>query len=377
MELQITAWSFLLLFGCTLSVLLIAVFCLNAKYRHPRNLILCLLLFIFAIIEFDHSLRLSNLYKNLPDFIYISDGLWYLIAPTLFFVARFYVDTNYRFKWRDGLHLLPFIVMQGFYFKLLTTSSDTKVMILESYKQAGEYGLTTKLLILGMMIQILLYILASLSAFNKYHLRYDAHFSDNQLGQLKLFRNIYRFFLVYFLIEFSFSTLRNFTAFESSLLDNLSLVVWTFFIYGIAYIAILNPTFLLPQIPTSSDQKPPERLVSDNNELERIIAFVTTEKAFKKADFSLPELADHLGLSTNRTSYLINQVHGVNFYDFINTLRVKEVKAMLESGKHKQMSIIGISQEAGFRSKASFYKFFKRQYHKTPTEFIADLERKQ
>ena len=88
----------------------------------------------------------------------------------------------------------------------------------------------------------------------------------------------------------------------------------------------------------------------------------------------MSELADRLEISTNRASFLINKVHGISFYNFINTYRVMEVKKMLESGQHKQMSIIGISQEAGFRSKASFYKFFKREFCKTPTQYISELE---
>ena len=374
MELKITVWSFFLLFGCVQSLLLIAVFCLNKENRHARNIVLCLLFLIFAIIEFDHSLRLSNLYENFPNFIYISDALWFLIAPTLFFVTKFYVQPHYRFKWFDILHLLPFISMQIIYSNLITASSEVKIIILESYKKTGEYDFITSLFILGMMVQILIYIITSLNELKKYQKRYETIFSDNQLEHLKMFRGIYRFFLFYFLIEFSFSTLRNFTGFENNLLDNWSLVVWTFFIYGIGYIAILNPSFLMPQIPLPSNKKQPEPNLNDITELERIIDYVISETAFKKADLSLPELAENLGISTNRTSFLINKVHGVNFYDFINTYRVKEVKKMLEGGKYKRMSIIGISQEAGFRSKASFYKFFKQEFCKTPTQFIAELE---
>ena len=280
MELKITVWSFFLLFGCVQSILLITVFCLKKKNRHTRNQILCLLFFIFAIIGFDHSLRLSSLYESFPNFIYISDGLWFLIAPTLFFAAKFYVQPQYRFKWFDILHLLPFFVMQTSYFKLLTSSSEVKVMILESYKEAGEYNLIISLFILGMMVQILLYILASLKEFKKYHKQYETIFSENQLGQLKMFKNIYIFFLFYFLIEFSFSTFRNFAGFENSFLDNWSLVVWTFFIYGIGYISMMNPSLVLPQLPLPSNQNRPEANLNDNTELKRIIDYVTSEKSF-------------------------------------------------------------------------------------------------
>ncbi len=374
MELKITLWSLLLLFGCLQSVFLIAIFLLKKAHRHARNLLLCLLLFVFMVIEFDHSLRLSSLYKSFPNLIYISDGLWYLIAPTLFFIAKFYVEPSYRFTWLDLLHLVPFVTMQTLYFNLLTANSHVKVHILTSYKASGEYGLLTHLLILAMMVQILAYILASLKLFRRYQFQYEVNFSTNQLEQLSYFKGIYRFFLLYFLLEFSFSTFRNFTAFESNWLDNWSLVVWTFFIYGIAYIAMLNPTKLLPQLPSPTSHKIIGEDKNEVAELQRILDYMVSSKAFRKSDLSLPELAESLNLSTNRTSYLINQVHGKSFYNFINTYRVKEVKEQLEKGNHKQMSIIGISQDAGFKSKTSFYKFFKHEFAVTPTQFISRLE---
>jgi len=264
--------------------------------------------------------------------------------------------------------------MQFFYFNLLTASSEVKMGILESFKEVGEYDFLTVLLISIMMVQILAYILASLNAFKNYYKRYKAVFSKNQLGQLKMFRNIYRFFLFYFLLEFLFSSFRNYTGFESELLDNWSLVVWTFFIYGIGYIAILYPSFILPKLHSLSEQKQSEPTPKDHTEMERIIEYLKAEKPYKRADLILPELAESLRISTNRASFLINNVQCVSFYDFINTFRVKEVKEMIKHGKYKQMSILGISQEAGFRSKSTFYKFFKREYGKTPSQYIADLE---
>jgi len=272
--------------------------------------------------------------------------------------------------------------MQALYFPLLPANSQVKISMLEAYHTSGDYNRTTAILILAMMVQILLYILAGLHALTHYNRQYKSIFSKNQLGQLRLFRAIYRFFLIYFLVEFSFSTIRNFTSLDSELLDNWSLVVWTFFIYGIGYIAIQNPGILLPQIPAipeTNRAEIPEQSINkqkekDSAELATIITFVRSEKAFKNPDLSLPDLAGQLGLSTNRASFLLNNVHGMSFYDFVNTQRVQEVRKLLDSGSHKQMSIIGLAREAGFRSKASFYKFFKREFGKTPTEYLASFE---
>lgn len=372
MDLNITVWSFLLLLGFIQGLFVCFTICTTKRYWNKRNFALCILLSVFSIIALDHSLRLSSLYKAFPHFIYISDGIWFLIAPTLYFIARFYVQPQYRFRWWDLFHLLPFIIMQFNYVDLLIASADVKIKILEHFRSAGAYGLTTKLAILGMMLQILAYIFAVLWKFRVYEKKYKQSFSSNLVRQFYLLKSTFQFFFVYFMIEFAFSTLRNFTAFSSSFLENWSLVVWVFFIFGITYILIANPSFFLPTTISTKTEQTGKVDNKDLLEMDRIKNYMENKKPFLNAHLTLPDLAKSLKISTNKLSYLINTVEKTNFYDFVNLFRVNEVKRMLDSKDYSHLSIQGISEEAGFRSKTSFYKFFKKKFEKTPSAYIKD-----
>ena len=43
---------------------------------------------------------------------------------------------------------------------------------------------------------------------------------------------------------------------------------------------------------------------------------------------------------------------------------------MLKEDKHKQLSLLGIAQECGFNSKATFNRVFKKLTNYSPTEYL-------
>ena len=67
---------------------------------------------------------------------------------------------------------------------------------------------------------------------------------------------------------------------------------------------------------------------------------------------------------------MLNTSLNQNFYDFINTYRVSEVKRRLDEGEAENFSILGIAEECGFNSKASFNRVFKKITGTTPTGYM-------
>jgi len=70
---------------------------------------------------------------------------------------------------------------------------------------------------------------------------------------------------------------------------------------------------------------------------------------------------------------VINSLQGQNFYDFVNQYRVEEVKQLMNSPKATQMTLLGLGMEAGFKSKASFNRAFKKFTKMTPSEYKQKL----
>ena len=93
------------------------------------------------------------------------------------------------------------------------------------------------------------------------------------------------------------------------------------------------------------------------------------QQVFKENELRLDDLASYLDISRHQLSQVINEHYGINFFEFINSRRIAHVKYMLENPKYDHYTIQQLAFEAGFNNKASFNRYFKREYGLTPSAF--------
>ncbi len=103
---------------------------------------------------------------------------------------------------------------------------------------------------------------------------------------------------------------------------------------------------------------------------EKLKSIMHEKKLFKKAELTLVELALKLYVHPNYLSQVINDKECVNFYDYINGLRVEEFKQMVAFPENQKYTIISLAYECGFNSKSSFNRIFKKHTNLSPTEFV-------
>ncbi len=103
--------------------------------------------------------------------------------------------------------------------------------------------------------------------------------------------------------------------------------------------------------------------------LQKITHLMEVDKAFKDAELSLELLADKCGQSPRNLSRIINEQTGKNFYEFVNTYRVKEAQKLLVHPQYRSKSILEISFEVGFNSKSAFNRAFKAFTDLTPSQY--------
>jgi AraC-like DNA-binding protein/uncharacterized membrane protein len=103
-------------------------------------------------------------------------------------------------------------------------------------------------------------------------------------------------------------------------------------------------------------------------DIKRIDRLMKHDRPFLEPELSLPDLAELLRMPRNRLSQLLNEFLGQNFFDFINAYRVEEAKRLLQ-GASASVSILDITYDAGFNSKATFNAAFKKSMGMTPSEF--------
>ncbi|WP_412546759.1 helix-turn-helix domain-containing protein [Maricaulis sp. MIT060901] len=98
----------------------------------------------------------------------------------------------------------------------------------------------------------------------------------------------------------------------------------------------------------------------------RVREVVVSQEWYLEPRFALVDLAHRMALNENYTSRAINQGLGESFSDFINHLRVERAKDLL---RDPSASVLATALDAGFNSKASFNRAFKRFCGITPSEF--------
>jgi len=94
-------------------------------------------------------------------------------------------------------------------------------------------------------------------------------------------------------------------------------------------------------------------------------------KPYLNPELNIGNVANQLNIHAHQLSKLINKQLEKNFFEFVNEYRVEEFKKLVTNPKNKHISILGLAYDAGFNSKATFYRFFKNSTGLTPSEFKA------
>jgi AraC-like DNA-binding protein len=76
-----------------------------------------------------------------------------------------------------------------------------------------------------------------------------------------------------------------------------------------------------------------------------------------------------VSLSPKALSNLINREFNVNFFEYVNNHRLKEVKQHLANPAMADQSIIELAFLAGYNSKSSFNRLFKLDTGQTPSQY--------
>jgi AraC-like DNA-binding protein len=98
----------------------------------------------------------------------------------------------------------------------------------------------------------------------------------------------------------------------------------------------------------------------------KINTVMETDKLYLDANLSLQKLASYLAISPNYISQTLNETLSINFFDFVNQWRINAAKPKIIAN---QDTVLNIALDVGFNARSSFYKAFKQETGKTPSEF--------
>ena len=310
-----------------------------------------------------HSTKFIFVYPHLNQ---LASPFHFLFGPIMFLYVRVATSGETGLRRKDLLHFIPFVLCALYYAPLYFQSRERKLeYITDAFQNYPPAEWRIRSLLLA--CQALPYIALTVMLFLAHNRKAKDSFSP--IGRPHLLW--LRIFIVMILTTAAAGILRlvfNFRA-DSMLLVPLCFSV---VVYVAGYMALKHPEAL-----TRADESAPSKKYEKSNltaeraetYLKKLLQVMKTERPYVDGDLTLQKLADRLSIPVNHLSQIINERLGQNFFDFINSYRVKEAQELLVDAAKRHYTVIAIAEEVGFSSKSAFNAVFKKHVNMTPSEF--------
>ncbi|BAO77059.1 helix-turn-helix domain-containing protein [Winogradskyella sp. PG-2] len=365
-------------------VFVVLLFSRYFKKKHLSDLFLGLILLLTCYAQICYTLGFLGWYNEFRttkiNYFLINIGV--ALAPLIFLYIKSITTSNFRFKTSYWWHFALAFVIIMYRFSIYTYDAlqpgfnDTqngilKIELDEAYIQSILSYIETPFM--------LLYLAFTFQLFYSYRKKIIQYFSNTY----KLELNWILSFLILFSLSFLYGTIQDIIG--SRFMDlgyqqrwwlNLFMAIITLYVGIKGYFTDttklnkLDFTFTPKTIGIPEDTNDFEEKSISNNDIDTVKYLMETDKAYLNPELNLSDLAQLAKMTRGQLSETINSGFNKNFNDFVNEYRVNAFKSMLKEDKHKQLSLLGIAQECGFNSKATFNRVFKKLTNYSPTEYL-------
>lgn len=103
---------------------------------------------------------------------------------------------------------------------------------------------------------------------------------------------------------------------------------------------------------------------------EKVVAIMEEHKVFLDPELTLTELAKKLNTNPSLLSKVINSCFQVSFNDYVNQFRVQEAILLMADSRYKNLNLLAIAYDAGFNSKSTFNRAFKKVTGHNPKNYL-------
>lgn len=331
-------------------ILLITLSGLPSKFRRPtRYLGLFVLGYSFYVCDWTIIPSITHYYKVPPFWV---PSLYFLPALAYFFTQSL-TKGHSQFSFRDKLFLIPGILDtiyqlfkwikalvegRGYYFPL---DDRTEFFIYEG---------------IGILFSAFCF-------YNIYQIASKANFKKSAAFRFYQFAFYFLLFVLFlwmglYLVDY----------FKPSLLSfELQFIFWLmdlscFFFLG--YRNLMAPNKYSVKLPTNPEPG------SGSGELLDVLQ---EKQLFLNPELKRKDLAEVIGVSEEKISGILNNELEVSFYELINKLRAEAAKKLLDEGATNTLTMEAIASRSGFKSKTTFYKFFKGQFGVQPGDYVKEV----
>lgn len=373
--------------------IILSIFLFNVKSNKISNRLLGILTFLWAIVLLVFALQSHGIYNHFPHLLGIIFQLLFTWFPLLYLSIKYLISNHEKFNKTDLVHFLPMVIIILLYSDFYLQSGEEKIKLIRSTE--GYFYIVSIISQEVLTVQGIVYPILSLIMLNNYRKNIVDYQSNIDISVI----NGFRIGVILALIAWGIGIVgAHLDMFNIDIGIDLFLFVYLFFvaiIYVISILAIRSPeVFKLKEkeVINFSNKKNAKESKTGNHqknepggdESESTFFFedslnealnkklqdkMINEKPYLDPDLSLQELSDQLGTSRHQLSATINNYQKKNFYEFVNSYRVIEVKELMSETGNKNKKNYDLAFEAGFNSKATFYRIFKKYTGQTPSDY--------
>ncbi|MDX5584770.1 MAG: helix-turn-helix domain-containing protein [Aureibaculum sp.] len=300
----------------------------------------------------------------------------------LYFYVMEITGNKLKKRWTVLLHLIPTLSLVILAIPFYILSGEQKIYVFQNEGAGFEWYI----LYINILIPLsgLIYSVWSLIVIKRHQLKIQNSFSNTDKKELQWLKYLSIGYFVIWILAIFFESEIIFTA----------VVVLVLFIgfFGINQLNIfysnIEPVQGLGKETISKTKKtnnPNKDSVNTINEkyaksglnegmaseiYTNLNRMMEDSSSYQDENLTLVELSQRLEVHPNHLSQVINEMEDKNFYNYINSLRIKAFIKLASLPENKKYTMISLAYDCGFSTKSTFNKHFKLHTGKTPTEFF-------
>lgn len=353
---------------------------LNKQNKSLGDYVMFAWFLLLATMLVAYSLEVIGIEDRYPIFWSLNTSLPVLVGPITLLYVLAYTNKDQRIHPLFALHAIPYIVLTVLVcIKMYVHSEGTvrdDITHIEDARGPAFFMLEQARIFLGPI-----YLIVALFILKKHGKRINQYFSYTEDIDLNWIRNVIIMLVLIWVTVIVMSIISNWNEFIPWRIgDNIIYLMVTITIFVNGYFGIKQQIIFSP-----ADSKSKKVSKSSNKEqylksglsdkeskahVEALIKYMDEEQPYLDGKLSLAQVADHLDISTNHLSQVINSELNKNFFDFINGYRVDLMKKKMTDDSNKHLTLLGMAFESGFNSKSSFNSIFKKYTGATPSQFM-------
>ncbi|NER12113.1 helix-turn-helix domain-containing protein [Leptobacterium flavescens] len=342
------------------------------KKHTGANRIIQYLLVIYCVFLFERALGHEFDIDFLRRYSNFINTLYLLIGPFVYTYIRrlfFYKNGNYQLAY---YHYLPALFYVGYCFLHIYYYDSIK-----DYKSYFNTLLFWNDIIFFISISAYLFISNRLLNYYKKNEEQELSFNQTIIKYVEIMLICLWVYMIFWLL----GIIERFVIklpIDIRMIWDISCLIFGIQIYIVGFYNLKHPEVFKIRFPSKNGDMSKRKNKLDENEISKIQnlvdVFFKEEKGYRRPELSLAILANEINTTTNKLSWVLNNIYKKTFYELVNEYRVEDFSQRINENAHKEFTLISIAYEVGFNSKSTFYKAFKEVKKITPSEYIKQVE---